>query len=210
DDMDYVMRRDSSFHLPNNEEIYYKKNAMYGDTWENVYPSQTHFYSIIDTAQDIVFGKETTLKFLYITNQSLLEQYQVWTEEFGLLADDHGEGFYTQILKGCIIDGILYGDTIVTSILDEENLVINFAISQNYPNPFNSSTTIDYEINSQSFINLSVYNLLGECISKLVNEVQPSGKYKTKFNAENISSGIYFYKLTDGNKSIINKMILLK
>jgi photosystem II stability/assembly factor-like uncharacterized protein len=87
---------------------------------------------------------------------------------------------------------------------------ITFALDQNYPNPFNPSTTINYSLPSNEYVTLKVYNLLGEEVAILVNEEKPQGTYELKWNAPNLPSGIYFYKLQAGNFVETKKMILLK
>ena len=126
-------------------------------------------------------------------------------------------------LKGCIIDGIVYGDTIVVSVKDETpNLPTEFSLSQNYPNPFNPSTRIQYALGSRQFVSLKVYDVLGNEIATLVNEEKPAGSYEVEFNpASSIrysASGIYFYQLRAEDPSSSSgqgfvetkKMILLK
>jgi hypothetical protein len=85
-----------------------------------------------------------------------------------------------------------------------------YLLLQSYPNPFNPSTVISYELPSTTFISLKVYNVLGEEVSTLVNEVKSAGRYKIVFNAGNISSGIYFYVLQTANFVQSKKMIFLK
>jgi len=87
---------------------------------------------------------------------------------------------------------------------------INYFISANYPNPFNPSTTISYQIPENSFVNLVVYNSLGQKVEELVNQEQASGKYSVKFNAANLPSGVYIYKLQTDNFSDVKKMLLTK
>ena len=86
----------------------------------------------------------------------------------------------------------------------------DFRLFQNYPNPFNPITTISYELPVSGFANLSVYNIKGELIEMLVNEYQSSGYQNIQWDASKVSSGIYFYKLTAGNKTVTKKMVLLK
>jgi hypothetical protein len=85
-----------------------------------------------------------------------------------------------------------------------------FSLKQNYPNPFNPSTTIQYEINDQQFVNLKVYDVLGNEAALLVSEEQSAGTYEVEFNASQFSSGIYFYKLQAGSFVETKKMILMK
>jgi hypothetical protein len=87
-----------------------------------------------------------------------------------------------------------------------------FSLSQNYPNPFNPGTSIRYAISSTQFVTLKVYDLLGREVATLVNEEKPAGVYNAQFtiNNEQLSSGIYFYKLQAGDFVETKKMILLK
>jgi len=110
----------------------------------------------------------------------------------------------------------------VTGINDEEeNFSIiprEFDLNQNFPNPFNPTTVIEFALPVKSKVELSVYNLLGEKIVTLVNEEKHAGNHQVLFNAINLSSGIYFYKLQAGDPSASSgqsfvqtkKMILLK
>jgi hypothetical protein len=85
-----------------------------------------------------------------------------------------------------------------------------FEISQNYPNPFNPTTSIQFRIPENSFVSLKIYNVLGKEIATLLNEEKNTGTYEVNFNATNLSSGIYFYKLEAGNFVETRKMILMK
>lgn len=93
---------------------------------------------------------------------------------------------------------------------EKTSLPIYLSLSQNYPNPFNPVTTIAYQIPKEGLVNLKIYDFLGKEIAILVNEVKNSGKYAVKFDASNIASGIYYYRLQSGSYFDTKKMILLK
>lgn len=96
----------------------------------------------------------------------------------------------------------------VTSAKDD--LVLNdYKLYQNYPNPFNPVTTIKYEIPKESIVNLKIYNILGEEVSVLVNQVQKPGVHKTLFNASHLASGVYFYRIMIDNKFVQTKKLML-
>ena len=100
-----------------------------------------------------------------------------------------------------------------SNIFYEEKIVENYKLNQNYPNPFNPITYINYSINSNNSENvkLIIYDLLGKKMEVLVNEMQTSGNYNITFDGSNYPSGIYFYKLSIGNKfSDTKKMVFLK
>lgn len=85
-----------------------------------------------------------------------------------------------------------------------------FALNQNYPNPFNPATTIRYQLPAESVVHLKVFDILGNEIQTLVDETKPAGIYELSWNAENLPSGIYFYRLQAGSFIETRKMILIK
>jgi hypothetical protein len=100
--------------------------------------------------------------------------------------------------------------TVTNIYSDLNNVPDKFKLFPNFPNPFNPSTTIEYQIPKDSFVILSVYNMLGKVVATLVNEEKHVGRYSVVFNAAGFSSGIYFLKITAGNFTSTSKMILLK
>ena len=110
-------------------------------------------------------------------------------------------------LKQIDFDGSYkYSDIIELQI----DLPSKFVLQQNYPNPFNPSTTIRYEIPKSSFVILSIFDLLGREITTLINQVQNAGYHEVTFNAANLSSGIYIYRIQTDGTSQVRKMVLLK
>jgi hypothetical protein len=85
-----------------------------------------------------------------------------------------------------------------------------YFLSQNYPNPFNPTTTIQYSIPKSGNVKLTVYNSLGQMIKILVDDYKEVGTYTINFNASDLTSGIYYYRLNSDGKSIVRKMIILK
>ncbi len=102
----------------------------------------------------------------------------------------------------------------LTTVEFSETLPIDFVLYQNYPNPFNPETSIKYSIpnnkNENNLTTLKIYDITGCEVATLVNENQLPGNYEVKFNAKNLSSGIYFYTIKHGNYSQTRKMILMK
>ncbi|MEO8399230.1 MAG: T9SS type A sorting domain-containing protein [Ignavibacteriaceae bacterium] len=102
-------------------------------------------------------------------------------------------------------------DVVLTGIRDLPNLKPStYSLSQNYPNPFNPSTKIQFGIPESGLVTLKVYDLLGQEVATLVNEQKNAGSYEVDFDATNLNTGVYFYKITSGNYSVSKKMILLK
>ncbi len=93
----------------------------------------------------------------------------------------------------------------------EVNLIINnFELGQNYPNPFNPSTVINYKLSRKSNVILKIYDAIGNEVATLVNGVKPAGSYNVNFNASNLASGLYIYRIQAGNFTQQKKMMLLK
>ncbi|MCX7833034.1 MAG: T9SS type A sorting domain-containing protein [Ignavibacteria bacterium] len=86
----------------------------------------------------------------------------------------------------------------------------NYSLSQNYPNPFNPNTKIQFSIPKSEYVTLSVYDILGREIKNLVNKKLDAGNYEINFTAENLNSGVYFYKIVAGNYTESKKMLLVK
>ncbi|HMU43361.1 MAG TPA: T9SS type A sorting domain-containing protein, partial [Ignavibacteriaceae bacterium] len=85
-----------------------------------------------------------------------------------------------------------------------------FSLEQNYPNPFNPTTLITYGLQEKSIVNLKIFNLIGEEVVLLLNEEKAAGVHTLTFNAESLSSGVYFYTLQAGSFTQTKKMILLR
>lgn len=100
--------------------------------------------------------------------------------------------------------------SLLSSVKSNNNIIAKFSLKQNYPNPFNPVTTISYIIPERTNVNIAIYNTLGEVITTLINKKQIQGKYKIKFNASHLPSGIYFYKIITDNYSNTKKMVLIK
>ncbi len=104
-------------------------------------------------------------------------------------------------------------DFILTDIdnhLFSNTLPESFEVKQNYPNPFNPTTTIDYQIAKSGYVTLNVYNILGKEVSTLVSENLIAGNHQITFDAKNLPSGAYIYRLSNNNKTLSKIMILQK
>lgn len=168
-----------------------------------------------------------------INNNGFIVERRLFGAEFIEIGFVKGSGTSTEIIKYSFADkNILpgkysyrlrqvdyngsfeYSKIIDVELKDE----IEFTLSQNYPNPFNPTTKIHYSIPSvtrslskgDAYVKLKVYDNLGNEIATLVNEEKPAGTYEVEFNASQLSSGIYFYKIQAGNFTQTKKMLLLK
>ncbi|MEO8665556.1 MAG: FG-GAP-like repeat-containing protein [Ignavibacteria bacterium] len=126
----------------------------------------------------------------------------IWPRGLREVATNVGVNTFYNATEGQgIVSGISNGNQIFPQ---------KFELAQNYPNPFNPATLISYKLNFSGQVLLKVYNVLGKEVATLVNESKPAGSYEVTFDAEGLSSGTYFYKLTAGSFSDTKMMSLLK
>jgi len=119
-------------------------------------------------------------------------------------------GDFRPVLRSIILWVKLNGGTI-TGVSNITNTIPEkYLLSQNYPNPFNPVTKINYSIPKSGLVSIKIFDILGRNVSALVNEFKDAGNYSIDFNAENLSSGIYTYRLESGSYIDSKRMILLK
>ena len=103
------------------------------------------------------------------------------------------------------------GGQTITNLISHNNIVPGeYKLNQNYPNPFNSTTTIEFDLNKDGIYKIEVYDILGRKVDEILNEFKQTGSYKINFNADKLSSGVYFYRLVSPEVRIIKSFILIK
>ena len=135
------------------------------------------------------------------TNQLLLTTMGSLTS-FGV--DENQELYWTSS------NGKIYKFAPTVTSIETDTKLSDYFLEQNYPNPFNPATTIKYQLGNDGFVNLKIFNSLGEEVAELVNEFQKGGNYELIFNADNLPSGIYVYQLSTGSYKESKKMIIMK
>jgi hypothetical protein len=160
---------------------------------------------IIDTSGNVIRSQEyagtdyTKLQKIYLYNSNAI---------FFIGISDH----YSTMIDNLFVvktDTLLYAPPV--SVRNISQIVPdNFYMKQNYPNPFNSTTQIVFGIKKKGLYNLKIYDVTGKLISEIFNQSFEPGEYKTDFHADNLSSGVYFYKLESSNSIITKKFVLLK
>lgn len=103
-----------------------------------------------------------------------------------------------------------FAGAVVADVQGDESLPLGFTLQQNFPNPFNPSTTISFALPKEEFVSLKVMNILGQEVAILVDGVRPAGTQSVRFDARHLPSGVYLYRLTAGDVSMMKRMILLK
>ena len=195
--------------LPENEYVVADLLGEVGDSVQSFNPSYPNYsYTKIirvDTFSN--WGLTKQRKVYQQVTPGLQGRIFSFTEDIGpdsLLSAYIGASAYViKTLKGCVINGIVYGDTTLTSVENEETLVATtYKLEQNYPNPFNPSTKIKYFIPEMSEVTLKIYDVLGNEVASLVSEEKPAGEYEVEFKStvgsRQLTSGIYFYQLKAG------------
>lgn len=134
--------------------------------------------------------------------------------------DEISGGYFGSVVvsRGKIFVNFQEANTLTSKILrrdpltgfENNQLPASFSVAQNFPNPFNPTTTINYTIPKYSKVSLRVYDIAGKEVANLVDKDEVVGAYSVVFNASHLSSGIYFYTLTNGNQKITKKMMLIK
>ena len=116
---------------------------------------------------------------------------------------DNVGGGYTGTSENFSIRGVV-------GVEDEEALSRSFNLYPNYPNPFNPTTTISFTLSKSSHISLLIYDIHGREVESLIEGIQPAGSHSIEWNASNLASGVYFYRLTADEFIQTRKMILIK
>ncbi len=193
--------------------LQYKLDADSGDTWivfRGTY--YTRQAIVIDVFDAYIFGNNPVqIKMIdYVDSASgLLFETDYLASGFGLIQQDFCN-MPALIIRGTLINGVQHG---IITLDVRENATLTptkFSLHQNYPNPFNSSTIIKYDIPVSTDVILEVYNVIGQKVYTLVDKFVRAGSYQTTFNPNNLTSGVYYYKLTTNKITKTNKLIILK
>ena len=151
-------------------------------------------------AGELVDGSSTVVTYINSTNSN----------PFTLTATSPGNYIVNAGRSGPLRWDSASVNIVITGVNGNSSNPTNFMLYNNYPNPFNPTTTIKYSIPEASFTSIKIYNELGKEVSTLVNETKSAGTYEVEFNASNLSSGVYYYKLQAGSFTETKKMILAK
>ncbi len=176
------------------------------------------WFHCTDTSNYSLFGQNSKSKEFSAGGfeWGMIRQY---AKNFGIVYKTKGavQAFTTHYLRGCIINGVLHGDTTLTGIqLISSDIPTQFSLSQNYPNPFNPVTKIKFDIPPLSStgegpgVRLVIYDILGREIAVLVNDHLKPGKYELVWDGTNYPSGVYYYRLESQYFTLARKMLLIK
>jgi photosystem II stability/assembly factor-like uncharacterized protein len=171
--------------------------------WHTASELNNHLFEIERKLVSNSFESEWTLIGFKLGQGTTTEQTEyAYTDEIqGINAD-----LLRYRLKQVDFDGSYY----YSQIIEIQIVPLSFSLSQNYPNPFNPSTIISWQSPVGSWQILKIYDVLGNEVAPLVDEYRPAGNYEVEFNASNLPSGIYFYRIEVGNFIETKKMVLLR
>lgn len=192
------------------------ETLSYYDNLDSTWIKYLEFPAVYDSKGRIIeFGNYKEILFHYnsIGNLDSLLFKRAGNEGYFANRASLMDSYGNKIALGGYSFGLynFYYSKLTTGINEKNNNIdINFSLSQNYPNPFNPTTLIKYNIPRLSKVTLSIYDLLGREVERLVDEEKPPGQYEVKFNANGLSSGIYFYRMQAGSFFDTKKLILLK
>jgi Secretion system C-terminal sorting domain len=190
--------------LPTSSQIPYETYATLPKTI-----SDSLFLNFSNPASYLHNGKNTLaieVHSKYSPDPNIFFDAKIYVKDGPTLSDFGSTWYYFD--NGKIPDDQVGNITGVEKV--ENTIPERITLYQNYPNPFNPSTNISFELNKKTFVEVKIFDVLGEQMEVLVNNELNPGKYNIKFNGKNYSSGIYFYQLHAGDFTEVKKMILMK
>jgi hypothetical protein len=195
--------------LDSAEYVMYDFSRSIGDTVGSYVDIDTFDVVLVNSAVGTVFGQpRRSWSFRHLARQLIdVDTYKTIADSIGVCQFDGFIGPYS--LAGAVILGKTYG-TIVGVPQEESPHPSTFHLYQNYPNPFNPVTTIRYDLPRQAYVSLRVFNLLGQEVAVLVDEVQTAGHKSVDINATGLSSGVYLYRMRIDGFSETRKMLLMR
>ena len=214
-----------SWSLDSNKSFYangvrlYDSQLTHDSSWIVAY---SYIYNgSIQLSEQALFGVQSKCQ-IRSTHSNFITFSEGWTEQRAALGIgfyyDHSNGYggessynWTYELIAFLRKGKLYGDSVLTSVKTlSTEIASKFSLYQNFPNPFNPTTTIVFEISRASFVNLDIYNLLGQKVVRLVSNRLSEGRYSVPFDGNRLPSGIYLYRIETETGSVTKAMSLVK
>jgi hypothetical protein len=193
------------------------------------HPYGLQVVSVSDVSEPVLVGSYSSVN--YLTDIAIDSNYVYITdEENGLIVLDISnpsepvyagsydtpgvpQGVYVFDNYACIADGysaLILEIGTVSGVKDSNNMPKVYSLFQNYPNPFNAKTIISYDLPCRSDVTIDIYDVLGRRVDRLIDTSQPAGNHQVIWNASDVASGMYFYKLTAGDYTASKKLVLVK
>ncbi len=167
-----------------------------------------HIFAL-DINQQIFTYALTDANGNYVLSGLLPGEYRLYSDKVDYIPSEGLQINISNLLQTSQVDFILNQDG-VTGTEDNQSTVSSYELYQNYPNPFNPSTTIKFAVPEQGLVKIAVYDMLGREVKTLINDVVNAGVHSVQFDASDLSSGVYVYKIQSSNFSSAKKLMLLK
>lgn len=166
-------------------------------------------YNVTEYAGSAVWYGDTSKSLYFEFSNTSSGGYLQLSSKYGPISFGYIVNSYTYVLSKCLINGIWYPTT-TSVVMPNANIASGYSLHQNYPNPFNPTTTILFSLPNAQFVKLTIMNLLGQEIETIFNGYVLSGEHKVEFHAQNLTSGVYLYRLEGEKLFQTKKLILLK
>lgn len=208
-------------------EMRYKVDARLGEPW--IVSLDCGGYTlgrITQVEEKMYFGDTRTLLHInYYTASSpsdtsgVFSHKEILASKFGRVYSGEGNAAFESVLKGAVIEGVLYGDTthIITGVVNADPFTAgDYELLQNYPNPFNGGTIIPVHLNTAAEITLNIFSITGEKVRTLYsNQFTSAGTYTVRWDSKNdtgneVPSGIYLYRISVNNLTQAKKLIVVR
>jgi len=163
------------------------------------------FYAAAGTAQASIAVDGTEV----IPSVAFTDTSDVFSPQFVMTKGTHTITV-ASAAGGVTIDYLQVIEFVPVGVNQPKELPLGYYLQQNYPNPFNPTTSVDFAIGKASNVKLTVYNVLGQTVATLVDGRMSAGAHTVMFNASNLSSGVYFYRIEAGDFKLTKRMVLLK
>jgi len=184
--------------------------APVGWAWNTVLKEKNyplHYLHLSDWNHPSLQGSYLTACVIYST---IYQESSVEIQYYGGLPEENANYFQT-VASNTVLDSLdLWNITVKNPLITEFPIPNEFNLYQNYPNPFRTSTQINYEIQKRALVEIALYDIFGKRYANLVNENKLPGSYSVSFNASNLKSGIYSYRIKIGNQYQEKKILLMK
>jgi hypothetical protein len=193
----------------NSEGMVYDFSRKRGDTlYFYVSGKDTITNTVYSDGSQTIFGQQRHVM-AFLTKHTQTSLYSIYSIADGIgITGYNGEAF-SYGLAGAVINGVQFGTVLGVSV-NNQSAPIQYILYQNYPNPFNPETNLSFSLKERDYVSLQIFDQLGRQVITLVSDQMSAGLHSITWDAHNIPSGIYYYRITIGNSIQTRSMLLIK
>jgi hypothetical protein len=189
--------------------ILYSSN--FGESWTQIFTTTTLSVHNILISDDYIYAMPYEDRYIYCSSNQGVSWFQLGSglenKNVSVLTRNATGSLYCGTLNHGIFKGL---ESLISVSPISSTIPRQYKLYNNYPNPFNPQTRIRFDVPEESFININIYNSVGQLVDVLVQQNYKPGQYEIEWNAENYASGIYFCNFRAKNYNQTNKLILIK